>query len=163
MEYVDVGDINQFDPGCVAAFEAGYHDALERGIKIKALLICNPHNPLGKESIFGLTNVYLTFAGRCYSREAVEGLIRLCGSLKIHLISDEIYALSVYERDDRPNESFTSVRAIDYEGIIDPSYVHVLYGMSKVRQAFGKTARYSSLHLGFWGCRNAPRLHCVAK
>lgn len=52
----------------------------------------------------------------------------------IHLVSDEIYALSVYERDDRPSEAFTSVRSIDCTGIISSDQVHVLYGMSKVVQ-----------------------------
>lgn len=58
--------------------------------------------------------------------------MRLCAAKGIHLISDEIYALSVFKWDDRPSEEFTSVRAIDPTGIIDPSQVHVLYGMSKV-------------------------------
>jgi aspartate/methionine/tyrosine aminotransferase len=53
-------------------------------------------------------------------------------SKEIHLISDEIYALSTYEREDRPSEKFTSVRSIDPSGIIDSRQVHVLYGMSKV-------------------------------
>ncbi|KAI0880483.1 acc synthase [Annulohypoxylon maeteangense] len=114
-EYVEVGDTDQFSPDCVALYEAGYNAAEARGVKITALIICNPHNPLGQ----------------CYPRETLVGLMRLCASKGIHLISDEIYALSVYNRDDRPSEEFTSVRAIDYTGIIDPNLVHVLYGMSK--------------------------------
>lgn len=57
--------------------------------------------------------------------------MRFCASKRIHLISDEIYALSIYDRDDCPSEKFTSVRSIDYTGIIDPGLVHILYGMSK--------------------------------
>jgi len=45
-----VGDTDQFSPSCVAAFTAGFEDAKARGIRIKALMICNPHNPLGKSS-----------------------------------------------------------------------------------------------------------------
>ncbi|KAI2471081.1 acc synthase [Annulohypoxylon bovei var. microspora] len=115
LEYVEVGDTDQFLPDCVARYEAGYEAAKARGVNIKALIICNPHNPLGQ----------------CYPRETLVGLMHLCASKGIHLISDEIYALSVYARDDRHSEKFTSVRAIDYTGIIDPSQVHVLYGMSK--------------------------------
>lgn len=48
LEYVNLGDLDQFDTGAIAAYEAGYNNALARGIKIKALIICNPHNPLGK-------------------------------------------------------------------------------------------------------------------
>lgn len=59
--------------------------------------------------------------------------MHFCAAKGIHLISDEIYALSVYKRGDGPSEEFTSVLAIDPTGIINPSQVHVLYGMSKVR------------------------------
>lgn len=45
-----MGDTDQFSPSCVAAFTAGFEDAKARGIRIKALMICNPHNPLGKSS-----------------------------------------------------------------------------------------------------------------
>ncbi|KAI6082189.1 acc synthase [Hypoxylon rubiginosum] len=115
LEYVDVGDTDQFSPDCVAGYEAGFEAAKARGVSIKALILCNPHNPLGQ----------------CYPRETLEGLMRFCAAKKIHLISDEIYALSVYKRRDGLSEEFTSVRAIDPTGIIDPSLVHVLYGMSK--------------------------------
>ncbi|KAI1771506.1 acc synthase [Hypoxylon cercidicola] len=115
LEYVDVGDTDQFTPDCVAAYEAGFEAARARGVTIKALILCNPHNPLGQ----------------CYPRETLIGLMRFCAAKGIHLISDEIYALSVYKRRDGPSEEFTSVRAIDPTGIIDPSQVHVLYGMSK--------------------------------
>ncbi|KAH9894579.1 acc synthase [Xylariomycetidae sp. FL2044] len=115
LEYVSVGDTDQFSPACVALYEAGYEEARVRGKDIRALLICNPHNPLG----------------RCYPRETLVGLLRFCASKNIHLISDEIYALSMYDPVDGEPESFTSVRSIDFTGIIDPSLVHVLYGMSK--------------------------------
>ncbi|KAF2964933.1 hypothetical protein GQX73_g8650 [Xylaria multiplex] len=115
LEYVSVGDRDQFTPDCVAAFEAGYDAAIARGRNIRALIICNPHNPLG----------------RCYPRETLIGLLQLCARKGIHLISDEIYALSTYGRNDREPEVFTSIRSIDFVGIIDPKQVHVLYGMSK--------------------------------
>ncbi|KAG4217853.1 hypothetical protein PC116_g33667, partial [Phytophthora cactorum] len=57
--------------------------------------------------------------------------MRLCASKGIHLISDEIYALSVFRRDDGPSEEFVSALSIDPTGIIDPAQVQVLYGMSK--------------------------------
>ncbi|KAI0814345.1 PLP-dependent transferase [Xylaria sp. FL0064] len=115
LEFVSVGDTDQFTPACVAAFEAGYEAAKARGRNIRALIICNPHNPLG----------------HCYPRETLIGLLQLCARKGIHLIGDEIYALSVYDRTDRKPEVFTSVLSIDFSGIIDPKQVHVLYGMSK--------------------------------
>ncbi|KAI1424379.1 PLP-dependent transferase [Xylaria sp. FL1777] len=115
LEGVSVGDADQFSLACVAAFDAAFEAAKARGRNIRALMICNPHNPLG----------------RCYPRETLVGLLQLCARKGIHLISDEIYALSVYERSDRKSEAFTSVLSIDLAGIIDPKQVHVLYGMSK--------------------------------
>ena len=120
LEYVHVGDKDQFSPDSVAAIETGLDAAIARGKKIKALIICNPHNPLG----------------RCYPRETLIGLLRLCAAKRLHLVSDEIYALSVYKRFDRLSEAFTSVRSIDFTGLINPDQVHVLYGMSKVIQKF---------------------------
>lgn len=50
------------------------------------------------------------------------------------MISDEIYALSVWYNPEAPDAvTFTSVLSIDMDGIINPSLVHVLWGMSKVR------------------------------
>jgi aspartate/methionine/tyrosine aminotransferase len=61
--------------------------------------------------------------------------MRLCQRYRIHLISDEIYALSTWENPDFPNAvKFTSVSSIDLMGIIDPELVHVLWGMSKARR-----------------------------
>lgn len=69
--------------------------------------------------------------GQCYPRETLVALLRFCASKGIHLISDEIYALSVYYQEDDGSERFTSLRAVDTLGIIDPSQVHILHGMSK--------------------------------
>jgi 1-aminocyclopropane-1-carboxylate synthase len=60
--------------------------------------------------------------------------MRLCQKYKIHLISDEIYALTTFATDDIPNPTpFTSLLSIDKTGIIDPELCHVIHGMSKVR------------------------------
>ena len=48
------------------------------------------------------------------------------------MVSDEIYALSVYDTDEDPVTTFTSVLSIDNEDLIDTDRVHVLYGLSKV-------------------------------
>ena len=60
--------------------------------------------------------------------------MEFCQRHKIHLISDEIYALSVWQNPEVPEAvTFESVLSIDTTGIIDPGLVHVLWGMSKVR------------------------------
>ncbi|KAJ5472956.1 hypothetical protein N7530_006957 [Penicillium desertorum] len=88
------------------------------GKKVKALMLAHPHNPLG----------------RCYSREVLVKLMRLCQKYQVHFISDEIYALSVFENtvdEHPPPVKFESALSIDLTGIIDPRLVHVLWGMSK--------------------------------
>lgn len=65
-----------------------------------------------------------------------------CQQNKIHLISDEVYALSTYAADEKLGHGFVSVLSIDSHDLIDESRLHVLYGMSKVgvdlRQTFHK-------------------------
>jgi 1-aminocyclopropane-1-carboxylate synthase len=80
-------------------------------------LICNPHNPLG----------------RCYSKEALIGYMKLCKKYSIHLLVDEIYALSVYgSPDESKAEPFVSVLSIsDRNTYIDKEYFHLFYGFSK--------------------------------
>lgn len=62
--------------------------------------------------------------------------MHLCAAKGMHLISDEIYALSAYNQDKPSSVQFTSVLSIDPTGIIDPAQVHVLYGMSKVSNTY---------------------------
>ncbi|CAG9950378.1 unnamed protein product [Clonostachys rosea f. rosea IK726] len=95
------------------ALEGALQKAASNGVKIRAVLISNPHNPLG----------------RCYPAETVREIARFCGSNSLHLISDEIFAKSVYENprasDARP---FTSVISLNLSDLIAPHLVHVAYG-----------------------------------
>lgn len=60
--------------------------------------------------------------------------MKLCQKHKLHLLCDEIYALSVWKNPAVPNApEFTSVLSIDTEGLIDKNLVHSMWGMSKVR------------------------------
>lgn len=96
-------------------------DALQEseslGRKIRGVILCNPHNPVGQ----------------CYPREVVLAYARFCEANDLHLLSDEIYALSVFPTKDKPNpQKFISALSFDFkkEGV-HPSRVHVVYGMSK--------------------------------
>ncbi|KAI5475436.1 1-aminocyclopropane-1-carboxylate synthase [Pseudohyphozyma bogoriensis] len=104
-------------------------DALERfkdalvqseaaGVKIRAVMVCNPHNPLGF----------------CYSKDVLLAYARFAEKYNIHLISDEIYALSCFESPDsvspRPFTSFLSLD-VQADAGCDPSRIHVIYGSSK--------------------------------
>lgn len=58
--------------------------------------------------------------------------MRFCQIHNLHLICDEIYALSIFANPDFPNATpFTSALSIDPTNIIDPNLVHVTYGLSK--------------------------------
>ena len=113
--------------------------AIGEGIVVKAVLICNPSNPLG----------------RCYSRSTLIRLAQFCAVNELHLISDEIYAMSVFSGADDGNtfaeeevmDGFTSALSIDNETGVDGRNIHVLYGAAK---DFG----LGGLHLGMLFTKN---------
>ncbi|CAG8243574.1 unnamed protein product [Penicillium salamii] len=76
----------------------------------------SPHNPLG----------------RCYPAETLRAFIRFCADNQLHFISDEIYAKSPFANPAIPSPvPFISTLSLDYQSLIDPSLVHILYGASK--------------------------------
>ncbi|KAF6831228.1 hypothetical protein CMUS01_07420 [Colletotrichum musicola] len=98
------------------ALEAALRKAHNDGITVRALIISNPHNPLG----------------RCYPPETLREFASFCGREGLHFISDEIYAKSVFPNPAIPEQaSFVSVLALDLQEVISPHFVHVLYGASK--------------------------------
>ncbi|KAJ5342322.1 hypothetical protein N7541_011446 [Penicillium brevicompactum] len=113
--YFDLDDL--FRPDVNAkALERALQRARNDGINVKALMISNPHNPLG----------------RCYPAETLKEFISFCGRNQLHFISDEIYAKSLFANPTLPSPApFISTLALDYGELIDPSLVHILYGASK--------------------------------
>jgi aspartate/methionine/tyrosine aminotransferase len=67
--------------------------------------------------------------------------MRFCQKHQIHLVSDEIYALTTFPTEDIRNPTpFTSLLSIPKDNLIDPTLCHVLHGMSKVHvQLFSLT------------------------
>ncbi|CAN6656833.1 hypothetical protein TRVA0_029S00936 [Trichomonascus vanleenenianus] len=115
---VDFDNVDPFSIEAVAKYEQALLTFEQTGKKVKGLMLCHPHNPLG----------------RCYPREVIVKLMELCQKYQIHLISDEIYALSVWENtvdEYPPPVKFESILSIDPKGIVDPRLVHALWGMSK--------------------------------
>ncbi|KAF2104668.1 PLP-dependent transferase [Rhizodiscina lignyota] len=108
---------DQFTTSSIKHWEAAYDQASKDGITIRAVMLCNPHNPLG----------------RCYPKSLIIALMEFCQKRKLHLLSDEIYASSVYDvpSSDVPAVPFISVLSFDTTPYIDTQYLHVLYGMSK--------------------------------
>lgn len=112
---VPFSNTDPFTSSAVTSYESAILRAREANQPVSALLLCNPHNP----------------TGRCYTRDAIIGLMRLCQKYDLHLISDEIYAVSTWTNPLEESTPFTSLLAVDTTGIIDPSRVHVVWGISK--------------------------------
>ncbi|KAB8279507.1 pyridoxal phosphate-dependent transferase [Aspergillus minisclerotigenes] len=118
---VKFGAIDPFSHEGVRQYEQAYNQAQRDGIRIKALVLCSPHNPLG----------------RCYSEDVLAEYMVFCNRHKLHLISDEIYALSVWENPALPDSvPFISILSMDIKSLMDPSMAHVVWGLSK---DFGST------------------------
>lgn len=84
------------------ALEAAYSSALARGSPPKALLLTNPSNP----------------SGEVYSAAQLRLLLRWAVAKDLHVIADEIYALSVCpegegeEHEDKDGNKFESVASV---------------------------------------------------
>lgn len=139
--YADTDTDMAFMPDAVEKYEQALASAKERGVIIRAVLLVNPHNPVGKLAyLFGvLLDIWLGAylisiwnSGRCYPVKTLKAIARFCDRHKLHLISDEVYASCVFETDDPEAVPFTSILSLDLNGLIDPNLVHVLYGFSKV-------------------------------
>lgn len=70
-----------FSPNALNDYHAAFGRLTKEGKTVKAVLLCNPQNPLG----------------RCYSRETILAFARFCEEKNLHLVSDEIYATSIYQ------------------------------------------------------------------
>ncbi|KAK4244483.1 putative aminotransferase [Corynascus novoguineensis] len=116
-----------FDPNMNRkAFEEALQGAEEKGIRIRAPV------------------------------ETIKEIASFCGRHGLHLISDEIYAKSVFVNPRAPSPvPFTSVLALDLTDRIDSHLVHVAYGASKDFCANG-------LRLGMLHTRNQGLLAVIA-
>ncbi|TPX51000.1 hypothetical protein SeLEV6574_g00563 [Synchytrium endobioticum] len=80
--------------------------------RIKAIILCSPNNPLG----------------RTYPKEWLFDVLCWAAERKLHVILDELYALSVWGTTEEQFSPFTSVLQLD---LPDPSRTHVLHGIAK--------------------------------
>ena len=86
-----------------------YDEATRKGINVKGIILTNPHNPLG--TIFTEEELYMC--------------LNFANSHKLHVISDEIYLLSVFQQ----NASMVSALALKH--IPDRNRLHIVWGFSK--------------------------------
>lgn len=88
------------------------------GPTIRGVILCNPHNPLG----------------RVYPEESIVGYASLAEKYDLHLLVDEIYGNQVYPSSLVPNPPpFVSTLAVDLPTLAkcDPARIHVVAGPSK--------------------------------
>jgi gliotoxin/aspirochlorine biosynthesis aminotransferase len=103
------------------SLQAAYDFAEDRS-RIKAVMICNPNNPLS----------------RCYPKKALIECLEFCQEHGLHLISNEITALTTLKTSPNYAPQFVSALALTEplvpEGAvkIDPSRVHVVWSASKL-------------------------------
>lgn len=123
----------------VQEYESEIQRTIHAGKRIRAMVLCHPHNPLG----------------RCYTTETLIAMMKLCDKYAIHLLVDEIYALSVYHIPNDPKAvAFKSILSFDTDQYIRPTYLHHLYGTSKDAAAGG-------IRLGCLYTRNSDLMKAV--
>ncbi|XP_039600087.1 1-aminocyclopropane-1-carboxylate synthase-like protein 1 isoform X1 [Polypterus senegalus] len=89
--------------------EKALQKATQEGARVKAIILINPHNPLG--DVYTSTEMmqFLEFAKRH----------------ELHAIVDEIYMLSVFD------ECTTFQSVLSFKKLPDPQRTHVMWGISK--------------------------------
>ncbi|KAI9101907.1 pyridoxal phosphate-dependent transferase [Phlyctochytrium arcticum] len=112
--------------------EKTYQESMAAGIIVRAVLLTNPQNPVG----------------RALSRAQILPLLQWAKTRHLHVIVDEIYALSTYTHP----TLFESV--LSFPDLPDPAHTHVLWSMSK---DFGS----SGIRLGCCISRNAKVLSAL--
>ncbi len=100
------------------SLDAAVQAAESNGVTPRILLISHPMNPLGI----------------CYPPNVIQEIVEWCREKKIHLISDEIYAGSVY----RPEQAnFVSTLEVASSNVKESEflglgpYIHLVYAFSK--------------------------------
>ncbi|KAF7702198.1 1-aminocyclopropane-1-carboxylate synthase-like protein 1 [Silurus meridionalis] len=87
--------------------EHALQKAKKEGVNIRAIILVNPHNPLGE----------------IYTSEEMLSFLNCAKRHELHAIVDEVYMLSVFDG------SFNSVLSL--QRLPDPQRTHVMWGVSK--------------------------------
>jgi aspartate/methionine/tyrosine aminotransferase len=110
-----------WDNYLLPCLQAAY-DFSDKKLRIKAVLMCNPAGPLA----------------RCYARNNILELMEFCQERGLHLIMDEVCALTLVKSGDEKAPNFVSALSLTEplvpEGAVkvDPSRVHVIWSASKL-------------------------------
>ncbi|XP_010536518.1 PREDICTED: probable aminotransferase ACS12 [Tarenaya hassleriana] len=94
----------------ISVLDQAFNQARQRGRDVRGIIFSNPSNPVGN----------------IMSRELLYDILRFAQEKNIHVISDEIFAGSVYG-----DQEFVSMAEIADSGEFDKSRVHIIYSFSK--------------------------------
>jgi aspartate/methionine/tyrosine aminotransferase len=92
--------------------------ALEKSVcPVRALVLTNPHNPLGQ----------------MYPKEVLQACVKFCQKHNIHYISDEVYALSILANPSEEHATpFVSALSLDLGALgCDAGRIHTIWSTSK--------------------------------
>ncbi|RSH82382.1 uncharacterized protein EHS24_007349 [Apiotrichum porosum] len=117
---VPVPNEEAFSPTSLDYFETAIKEYAAKGVTTRAVMLCSPQNPYG----------------RTYDKETLLAYALFAEKHDLHLISDELYALSVYDNPNMPDAPpFISMLALDIEKEtgkpFDSRRLHVVYSFSK--------------------------------
>ncbi|CAF1142945.1 unnamed protein product [Adineta ricciae] len=93
----------------VEIFQHGYEKAVRQGLRPCGIILVNPHNPTGD----------------IYDEEVIQPILEYAAEKQLHVVIDEIYALSIFD-DEKPFQSM-----LTYKNIIDPQRTHFVWSLSK--------------------------------
>ncbi|KAJ8252642.1 hypothetical protein COCON_G00219540 [Conger conger] len=103
--------------------EQAMEQAKAEGVRVRAVIFMNPHNPLGE----------------IYSGQEMTAFLEFAKRHELHAIIDEVYMLSVFSE----SAAFQSVLSL--ARLPDAQRTHVLWGLSKNQDVLSAMA-----HLGFF-------------
>ncbi|XP_074660457.1 1-aminocyclopropane-1-carboxylate synthase-like protein 1 [Tubulanus polymorphus] len=86
-----------------------YREAIEKGIRIKGIILLNPSNPLGT----------------VMDKQSLMDVLNFAAEHEIHVISDEVYGLSVFDK----NAKHCSILSL--ADLPDPDRTHFVWSFSK--------------------------------
>lgn len=89
--------------------EEAFSAAIQSKKNVRGILLVNPNNPLGD----------------VYSPELIMSIMKFCQKQELHIIMDEVYALSAF------SEEIEFHSTLKFPELPDPQRTHVLYGISK--------------------------------
>uniref|UniRef100_A0A8D0CH60 1-aminocyclopropane-1-carboxylate synthase-like protein 1 n=1 Tax=Scleropages formosus TaxID=113540 RepID=A0A8D0CH60_SCLFO len=99
----------------VEKLQEALEEATREGVTVRAVIVLNPHNPLGE----------------IYSPQEVTDVLEFAKRHGLHAIVDEVYMLTVFD----PSAEFRSVLGLSR--LPDAQRTHVLWGISKDFAAAG--------------------------